>query len=140
MYLIDTDVISEIRKRERADPGVAVFFRQAVADDTALYLSAITVGELRRGVEIIRQRGDADQAGKLEQWLTLILNEYSDNVLPIDGEIAQIWARLRVPHPENPLDKLIAATALIHDLTLVTRNVRHFAKFGVRLVDPFGRS
>ena len=87
MYLIDTDVISEIRKRERADPGVAVFFRQAVADDTALYLSAITIGELRHGVEIIRRRGDGDQADNLEQWLTLVLNEYSENVLPIDAEI-----------------------------------------------------
>ena len=138
MYLVDTDVISEIRKREKADPGVAAFFRQAVADDSALYLSAITVGELRRGVEIIRHRGDGDQADKLDQWLKLVLNEYSENVLPIDAEIAQIWGRLRVPHPENPLDKQIAATALIHDLTLVTRNVKHFANLGVRLANPFG--
>lgn len=137
MYLVDTDVISEIRKREKADPGVAAFFRQAVADDTALYLSAITIGELRRGVEIIRHRGDGDQADKLDQWLKLVLNEFSENVLPIDAEIAQIWGRLRVPHPENLLDKQIAATALIHDLTLVTRNVKHFANLGVRLVNPF---
>ena len=138
MYLVDTDVISEIRKREKADPGVAAFFRQAVADDSALYLSAITVGELRRGVEIIRHRGDGDQADKLDQWLKLVLNEYSENVLPIDAEIGQIWGRLRVPHPESPLDKQIAATALIHDLTLVTRNVKHFANLGVRLANPFG--
>lgn len=140
MYLIDTDVISEIRKRERADAGVVAFFRQAVADDTSLYLSAITVGELRRGVEIIRHRGDQDQADTLDQWLGLVLDKYLENILPIDAEVAQIWGRLRVPHPENPLDKQIAATALIHDLTLVTRNVKHFENLGVRLVNPFGGS
>ena len=140
MYLVDTDVISEIRKREKADPGVVAFFRKAVADNTALYLSAITVGELRRGVEIIRHRGNGDQADELDQWLKLVLNEYSENFLPIDAEVAQIWGRLRVPHPESPLDKQIAATALIHDLTLATRNVKHFENLGVRLVNPFGGS
>jgi len=137
VYLIDTDVVSNIRKRDKADPGVAAFFQQVTADDAPLYLSAITVGELRRGVEIIRHRGDGDQANRLERWLNLVLAEYADNILPVDAEIAQVWGRLRVPRPDNPLDKQIAATALIHDLTLVTRNVQHFENLGVRLLNPF---
>ncbi|MBE7422760.1 MAG: type II toxin-antitoxin system VapC family toxin [Zoogloeaceae bacterium] len=140
MYLVDTDVISEARKREKADAAVLAFFREAAGNDDAIYLSAITVGELRRGVERIRHRGDRTQADQLEKWLGRVLDEYAENILPLDAEIGQVWGRLRVPHPENPLDKQIAATALIHDLTLVTRNVRHYEGLGVRLLNPFGRS
>ena len=137
MYLVDTDVISEVRRRENANSGVIAFFRETAKNDDALYISVITIGELRRGVEIIRRRGDSAQADKLEQWLTLVLHEYAERVLSFDAETAQVWGRLRVPHPENPLDKQIAATALIHDLTLVTRNVRHFEGLGVQLLNPF---
>lgn len=137
MYLIDTDVISEARKRGKANQGVTAFFQKAARDGAAIYLSAVTVGELRRGVELIRHRGDAAQAKLLETWLTVILNDYQPNILPFDDEIAQVWGRLRVPHPENALDKQIAATALIHDLTLVTHNEKHFAACGVKLLNPF---
>jgi hypothetical protein len=137
VYLVDTDVISEVRKQERANPGVIAFFRRATASDDPVYLSPITVGELRRGVGIIRHRGDHPQADELDRWLELVLREYADNILSFDAEIAQVWGQLRVPHPENPLDKQIAATALIHDLTLVTRNLRHFQNLGVRLLNPF---
>lgn len=137
MYLIDTDVISEARKRGKANKGVVKFFRQVAKDDVALYLSAITVGELRRGVELIRHRGDTAQAQLLDAWLTILLSEYHDNLLPLDDAAAQVWGRLRVPHPENALDKQIAATALIHDLTLVTRNEKHFAGSGAKLLNPF---
>jgi predicted nucleic acid-binding protein len=137
MYLIDTDVISEVRKRGKANQGVTKFFRQAAKDETALYLSAVTIGELRRGVELIRHRGDAAQAALLDTWLRTILSEYHDNILPLDDVTAQVWGRLRVPHPENALDKQIAATALIHDLTLVTRNEKHFAVTGAKLLNPF---
>lgn len=137
MYLVDTDVVSELRKRQRTHPGVIAFFRDAAAADAALYLSAVTIGELRRGVELIRARGDARQARLLERWLERLVGEFGDNVLSFDADAAQVWGRLRVPQPENPLDKQIAATALIHDLVLVTRNVRHFHATGVRLFDPF---
>ena len=137
MYLVDTDVISELRKRGKANKGVTKFFRDAARDETALYLCAVTIGELRRGVELIRHRDDVAQAQLLDDWLQLILREYHDNILPLDADAAQVWGRLRVPHPENALDKQIAATALIHDLTLLTRNEKHFAGTGVKLLNPF---
>jgi predicted nucleic acid-binding protein len=137
MYLVDTDVISEIRKRDKANPGVTKFFRQAAKEETALYLSAVTIGELRRGVELILLRGDAAQAQLLDAWLHVILRDYQDNILPLDADAAQVWGSSRVPHPENALDKQIAATALIHDLTLVTRNEKHFAGTGAKLFNPF---
>ncbi|CAM2195973.1 Ribonuclease VapC [Paraburkholderia kururiensis] len=137
MYLVDTNVISEVRKRDRADKGVMAFFRKAAQDDADLYLSVVTVGELRRGVEIIRHRGDKPQATRLENWLDGVLREFASNILAVDEEIGQLWGRLRVPHPEHSLDKLIAATALIHDLIVVTRNVEDFAGTGARMHNPF---
>jgi predicted nucleic acid-binding protein len=137
MYLVDTNVVSEVRKRGRADKGVVAFFRKAAQDDADLYLSVVTIGELRRGVEIIRHRGDRPQATRLENWLNGVLREFASNILAVDEEIGQLWGRLRVPHPEHSLDKLIAATALIHDLTVVTRNVDDFAATGARVLNPF---
>lgn len=137
MYLVDTDVISEARKGERANAGVRAFFRNAARDNATLYLSVITVGEMRQGVEIVRHRGDKAQADRLERWLDRVTSDYTDAILPFDEEAAQIWGRLRVPNPENPLDKQIAATALIYDLIVVTRNSAHYESTGVRLVNPF---
>lgn len=137
MYLIDTNVISEVRKRERANPGVLRFFREAATRDDALYLSALTVGELRRGVELIRHRGDGPQARLLERWLEDVLRDFGHQILPFDADAAQVWGRLRVPHPEHELDEQIAAIALVNDLTIVTRNVQHFVAGGARLLDPF---
>lgn len=137
MYLIDTNVISESRKRSKADSGVQTFFRQVAEEDARVFISVVTVGELRRGVELIRHRGDRRQATQLEKWLDQLLGDYEDRVLDITGDIAQLWGRLRVPHPENALDKQIAATALIYDLTVVTRNHKDFSKTGVRLLNPF---
>ena len=139
MYLIDTDVVSELRKGKKANPGVTGFFEAAVSSDAAIFLASLTIGELRRGVEAIRHRGDRKQAELLEQWLGTLANEYQDDILPFDAETAQIWGRLRVPDPQNPLDKQIAATALINDLVVVTGNTRHFADTGVKLLDPFAR-
>ena len=86
---------------------------------------------------MIRHRGDLRQANRLEKWLETLLFEYKDHILGIDQNIAQLWGQLRVPHPENALDKQIAATALIYDLTVVTRNHKDFSKTGVRLLNPF---
>jgi predicted nucleic acid-binding protein len=137
MYLVDTNVISEARKRSKGNRGVRAFFEQAIEDETPLFISVVTVGELRRGVESIRHRGDVRQANQLEKWLVALLTEYQDHILNIDHDIAQLWGRLRVPHPENALDKQIAATALIYELTIVTRNDKDFVKTGVPVLNPF---
>lgn len=137
VYLIDTNVISEARKGSRADPGVRKFFAGVVNNRTPVFLSVITIGELRRGVELIRHRGDALQAQQLERWLRSVLADFADNILDVDADIAQLWGHLCAPSAENALDKLIAATALIHGLTVVTRNRRHFSVTAVSLLDPF---
>ncbi len=137
MYLIDTNVVSESRKKTRANSGVKTFFKTAVAEHHKLFLSVITVGELRRGVELIRYRGDEKQARKLESWLDTLLENYADYLLDFTTFEAQVWGRLRVPRHENSIDKQIAATALTYDLTLVTRNVRDFADTGAKLLNPF---
>jgi toxin FitB len=137
MFLVNTNVISEARKGRRADEGMRDFWAAAARDDTPLFLAAVTIGELRRGVELIRHRGDQPQALRLEQWLAEVLQAYGDRVLDLDGDAAQIWGRLRVPNPDNAIDKQIAAIALLHDLTVVTRNIDDVACSGVRLLNPF---
>lgn len=135
MYLVDTNIISEARKGKKANPGVQKFFQTVAAAD--LYFSVQTIGEIRRGLENIRHRGDLPQAKKLEKWLDLIVTDYADRILTFDEECAQIWGRLMSPHYQHPIDKQIAAIALIHDLTVVTRNVDDFRGTGVRLNNPF---
>jgi predicted nucleic acid-binding protein len=137
MYLIDTDVLGEVRKGPRADAGVRAFFAGVGSQESLLFISVITIGEIRRGVARIRHRGDDDQALLLERWLQDLLQKFEDRVLPFDADCAQTWGQLRVPHPENPLDKQIAATAHVHGLTVVTGNVAHFRSTGVGIHDPF---
>ena len=137
VYLVDTNVISEVRKKSKANRGVQAFFRQVIEDNAQIFISVVTVGELRRGVELIRYRGDVRQANQLEKWLTALLTEHQDHILDINHDIAQLWGRLRVPHPENALDKQIAATAFVYELTVVTRNSKDFVKTGVRVLNPF---
>ena len=137
MYLVDTDVVSEARKGDKANIGVKAFFGNASRDNAALYLSVVTIGELRRGVELIRHRKDVSQARRLDRWLERVMRDYANAILSFDQEMAQVWGRLRVPSAENPLDKQIAATALIYDLIVVTRNIAHYEPTGVRLLNPF---
>lgn len=137
VYLLDTDVISELRKGDAANAGVRAFFKSIKRSKAAVYLSVITVGELRTGIERIRRRNDDAQAAKLERWLYSVLSHYEECILPVDTTVAQVWGRLRVPLRENPLDKLIAATALVYGLCVVTRNTVHFSATGAEVVDPF---
>jgi toxin FitB len=137
MYLIDTNVISEARKNASANRGVVAFFEKVGASGEPIYLSAISVGELRRGVELIRRRGDADQAKRLEAWLAVVVERFSERILAFDADAAQVWGRLRVPDPAHALDKQIAAIALVNNLVLVTRNIADFEGLGVKLSSPF---
>lgn len=137
MYLIDTNIISESRKGAKANFGVQNFFQVVSKKDSNLFISAVTIGELRRGIEIIRSRNDIKQASILEDWLNTIVDQYNDYILPFSKDEAQVWGKLRVPHYENALDKQIAATALVYGLTVVTRNESDFRKTGVKLLNPF---
>jgi toxin FitB len=109
-------------------------------DNNPVFLVAVTVGELRRGVELIRHRGDHTQALLLEEWLAEVPQHYGDRDLGLVGDAAQILGRLRVPDPHHAIDKQIAAIALQHDLTVATRNTNDFASCGVRLLNPFTTS
>ncbi len=137
MYLLDTNVLSEMRKKQNTNKGVRKFFQRVIEGGEQVYVSVITIGELRRGIELIRHRGDARQAGQLEKWLGVVLNEYHDFILDMDEAIAQTWGMLRMPHHENALDKQIAATAIINGLTVVTRNTKDYQKTGVKVFNPF---
>lgn len=135
MYLLDTNVVSELRKGGRTNPGVAAFFAKLPAE--SMYLSVQTVGELRRGVENIRGRGDLHQAERLEGWLTGLLSDHGARILAFDAECAQVWGKLMSPNPQHPIDKQIAAIGLIYDLTVVTRKTADFERTGVRCLNPF---
>ena len=133
-WLVDTHVLSELRKGERAAPGLREWFD--AADESKLYTSVLVVGELRRGIESIRRR-DQPAAIALETWLNRLTESFADRILPIDLVIADRWGGLNVPDPIPTVDGLLAATALVYDHTLVTRNTRDVARTGVRLFDPF---
>jgi len=135
MYLVDTNVISEARKGKEANLGVRKFFQTTDANE--LYLAVQTIGEIRRGLENIRRRGDLPQSRRLEKWLDLVVVDYADRILSFDEACAQVWGRLMSPHHAHPIDKQIAAIALIHDLTVITRNVDDFRGTGVGVRNPF---
>ena len=135
MYLVDTNVISEARKGRRANPGVVHFFRSTPIGER--YLSVQTIGEIRRGIENIRGRGDQPQADRLENWLGLVIAEYANRILAFDADCAQVWGRLMSPHATHLVDKQIASIALIHGLEIVTRNVLDFSASGVKVLNPF---
>ena len=133
-WLVDINVLSELRKARRVNPGVREWF--GGAQDEELFTSVLVLGEVRRGIESIRRR-DVPSAIALEQWLARLTTSFQDRVLPIDAAVADRWGALNVPDPVPTVDGLLAATALVHDLVLVTCNVRHVAGTGVRLLDPF---
>jgi predicted nucleic acid-binding protein len=132
VYLLATNVVSELR-RPRPHGGVVAWL-EGVPDEQ-LHLSAVTLGELQAGVEITREQ-DAAKAEEIEAWIDQA--EQVSNVLPLDGAIFRVWARLMHRRSDKLIeDALIAATALVHDLTVVTRNVRDFEPLGVKALNPF---
>ena len=133
-YLVDTNVLSELRKGERCDPNVLRWFSTVSADE--IFLSVLTIGEIRRGVERIRRR-DPRSARALEAWLRRLVAEHSDRILSIDEEVAEEWGRLGVPDPIPVIDGMMAATARVHGLTFATRNQKDVMRTGVPCVNPF---
>jgi toxin FitB len=133
-FLLDTNVISEIRKRERAHPNVAKWVAQTPVKEIGT--SVVVLAEIRRGIEL-KRRNDPDQADRFDQWFSQMRTRLGDRVLPIDEPVAEAWALLSVPDPLPLIDGLMAATAKVHDLTLVTRNIADVARTGVAILDPF---
>jgi toxin FitB len=135
-YLLDTCVLSELRNAH-GDAGVAAWMTGIEPDEA--YLSVLTIGEIRRGIELHRTK-DAKAAGALERWLLGLEAHYAERILPITTAIADRWGRLSLKQPLPVSDGLIAATGLEHKLTVVTRNIADFQRSGVNTLNPFGRS
>ncbi len=133
-FLIDTNVLSEFRKKGRANPGVTKWISSV--NDEDIYISVLTIGEIRNGVERLRKR-DPYASHQINLWLLRMERELSDRILPITREIADRWGHLGVPDPLPVVDALLAATALEHNLILVTRNESDVKRTHVRLINPF---
>lgn len=133
-YLLDTNTVAELRKGARADPNVRAWFADLAAED--IFLSVLTIGEIRRGIESIRRR-DPDSAASLDSWLARLTESYQDRIVPLDRSIAEEWGRMNVPDPLPVVDGLLAATAKVLGLTFVTRNVADVDGTGADLLDPF---
>ena len=133
-FLLDTNVLSELRKGPRCDRNVARWL--SAVDDDDLHTSVVVLGELARGIERVRSR-DPVFAGQLEQWLRRTVEAMAERILPIDRAVALRWGRITAPRTVPPIDGLLAATAMVHGLVLVTRNVRDVADLGVSHLNPF---
>ena len=136
-FLIDTNILSELRKGSRCDLGVAAWF--ASVESHELYLSVLVLGEIRKGVERIRPR-DPVRAAALDTWLHAVKSSYGDRVLTVDLAVANLWGSMYALRPLSTVDGLLAATAKVHGLTLVTRNEADVAGLGVEVINPFGAS
>ncbi|MDO9248599.1 MAG: type II toxin-antitoxin system VapC family toxin [Phenylobacterium sp.] len=135
MFLLDTNVVSELRRRERADPGLLAWAQETPT--SLLFLSAITLLEIEMGALRIARR-DAAQGAVLRAWIdSQVMPTFADRVLPVDAAVALRCARLHVPDPRSERDALIGATALVHGMTVVTRNQVDFVPMGVTLLNPW---
>jgi predicted nucleic acid-binding protein len=133
-FLLDTNVISELRKDMNCNPKVLSWMQANL--DVGYFLSVMTLGEIRNGIELLRRK-DAAKADSIEQWLNQIWVDYADAILPVTQEIADRWGRLNCPNTLPTTDSLITASAIVHGLTVVTRNVDDFTRSGVTVLNPF---
>ena len=132
-YLLDTNVVSETR-RKRPDPGVIDFFHRA--SSASLYLSVLTLGEVRKGVNSLIAR-DPEGAKRLAEWLDGLEYSFADRLIPIDGPVARVWGEVSALKEGSAVDRLLAATAIHNDLTMVTRNTADFDGIAVKLLNPW---
>jgi toxin FitB len=133
-YLLDTNVLSETRKHQ---PAAGVGSWIAETSPTHLHVSVLTLGEIGKGIAKVLNRGDRRQAAALERWLAGIETGFEDRVLPVTLPVAKAWGRQQLVHPLPVIDGLIAATARVHGMTVVTRNVKDFELAGVPVLNPF---
>ena len=133
-FLLDTNVLSELRKGPQAHPNVRAW--DGDTQQRPRFISVVVIAELRRGAHA-RARKDAQAGAALHRWIDRVLLSFADRTLPVDLQVAEVWATLMVPDPRSPMDALIAATALAHGLTWVTRNVRDVAGGDLALLDPW---
>ncbi len=134
MFLLDTNIISEVRKGGRCDRRVANWY--ATIEDSDLFLSVLVLGEIRRGVELAR-RNDSAKADALGKWLQLVEETFGPRVLSVDAAVAHEWGRMSATRPLAVVDGLLAATAKVHGLTLATRNEENVRGLGAAIVNPF---
>lgn len=133
-YLIDTNIISEIRKSENCDPRVAAWYD--AIDDECIFLSVLVLGEIRKGIERARSKNPA-QSRALEKWLSTLARSFAERILPVDQAVAEEWGRMSAKRPVSTIDALLAATAKVHGMTLATRNVADVADLGASVFNPF---
>lgn len=133
-FLLDTNVLSEIRKGDRAHPNVLRWSDATPAGEIAT--SVLVLAEIRRGIEL-KRRSDPKQAAIFDRWFARMRERFAERVIPIDEPITEAWATMSVPDPLPFIDGFLAATAKVHGLTLVTRNVSDVARTGVSILDPF---
>jgi toxin FitB len=135
-FLLDTNVVSELRRRTPS-PNVLQWFETVAAHE--IHISVLTIGEIRQGIELLRRK-DPIAAASIEGWLLGLVTTYRDRIVDVDASIAETWGRLNVPDPVPTIDGLLAATALVNGWTLVTRNVGDVERTGVRILNPFDES
>jgi predicted nucleic acid-binding protein len=136
-YLIDANIISELRKGERCDAHVAAWYE--AVDEDSLYLSVLVLGEVKRGIERAKPK-DAARAQALEAWLAAVRKAFAGRILPVDEAVAEEWGRMGGQRSIPTIDGLLAATAKVHRMTLVTRNMADVADLGAKVLDPFERA
>ncbi len=135
-YVIDTNIISEVRKGAKCDPNVATWYDSI--NDADVYLSVLVLGEIRKGVERARS-SDPARARALEKWLNSVVDTFAERILPVDQLVADEWGRMSAKRPTSTVDALLAATAKVHGMTLATRNVSDVADLGANFINPFER-
>jgi len=136
-YLLDTNVVPELRKGARCHRAIFDWFN--ALDDEDLYLSVLVIGEIEHGIERIRTR-DPKSATRLRRWLSRLSTQFENRILPVTLPIARVWGKMGTPNPIPTVDGLLAATAHVHGLILVTRNVSHFESLDIEWVNPFDAS
>jgi predicted nucleic acid-binding protein len=133
-YLIDTNIISEVRKGSACNPRVAAWY--VSIEDESIYLSALALGEIRKGIERARPKEPA-KALALEKWLSTLSRSFAERILPVDRAVADEWGRMSAKRPVSTVDALLAATAKVHGMTLATRNTSHVTDLGANVLNPF---